>query len=100
MLSALCAPRSRSIARLSKSTPETPAKASRERQAPDRLDSGQVVVDATGEVFGDAPNIAARVRRRRPGSILVTAAVQRRTAGLFVAEDRGQHELEGMSARP
>src|ERR1700722_3312081 len=24
------------------------------------LDSGQVVVDATGEVFGDAPNIAAR----------------------------------------
>ena len=26
------------------------------------LDSGQVVVDATGEVFGDAPNIAARVQ--------------------------------------
>ena len=29
------------------------------------LDSGQVVVDATGEVFGDAPNIAARVRAPR-----------------------------------
>ena len=26
------------------------------------LDSGQVVVDATGEVFGEAPNIAARVQ--------------------------------------
>jgi class 3 adenylate cyclase len=26
------------------------------------LDSGQVVVDATGEVFGDAPNVAARVQ--------------------------------------
>jgi class 3 adenylate cyclase len=26
------------------------------------LDSGQVVVDSTGEVFGEAPNVAARVR--------------------------------------
>jgi predicted ATPase len=63
------------------------------------LDSGQVVVDATGEVFGDAPNIAARVQSAAgPGSILVTATVQRQTAGLFVAEDRGQHELRGLSA--
>jgi class 3 adenylate cyclase len=53
------------------------------------------VVDATGEVFGDAPNIAARVQSgAEPGSILITATVQRRTAGLFVAEERGQHELE------
>ena len=50
------------------------------------LDSGQVVVDATGEVFGDAPNIAARVQgAAEPGSILITATVQRQTAGLFVA---------------
>jgi class 3 adenylate cyclase len=63
------------------------------------LDSGQVVVDATGEVFGEAPNIAARVQSAaEPGSILMTAAVQRQTAGLFVAEDRGQHELKGVSA--
>ena len=63
------------------------------------LDSGQVVVDATGEVFGDAPNIAARVQgAAEPGSILITAAVQRQTAGLFVAEERGQHELKGLSA--
>ena len=62
------------------------------------LDSGQVVVDATGEVFGEAPNIAARVQSAaEPGSILITATVQRQTAGLFVAEDRGQHELKGMS---
>jgi class 3 adenylate cyclase len=62
------------------------------------LDSGQVVVDATGEVFGDPPNIAARVQSAaEPGSILITAAVQRQTAGLFVAEDRGQHELKGLS---
>ena len=70
-----------------------------ELQARIGLDSGQVVVDATGEVFGDAPNIAARVQSAAdPGSILITAAVQRQTAGLFVAEDRGQHELKGMSA--
>jgi class 3 adenylate cyclase/predicted ATPase len=63
------------------------------------LDSGQVVVDATGEVFGDAPNIAARVQSAAgPGSILITATVQRQTAGLFVAEDRGQHALKGVSA--
>ena len=63
------------------------------------LDFGQVVVDATGEVFGDAPNIAARVQgAAEPGSILITATVQRQTAGLFVAEDRGQHELKGVSA--
>src|SRR5271155_5759232 len=63
------------------------------------LDSGQLVVDATGEVFGDAPNIAARVQgAAAPGSILITATVQRQTAGLFVAEDRGQHELKGLSA--
>jgi class 3 adenylate cyclase len=63
------------------------------------LDSGQVVVDTTGEVFGEAPNIAARVESAaEPGSILITAAVQRQTAGLFVAEDRGQQELQGVSA--
>ena len=54
------------------------------------------MVDATGEVFGDAPNIAARVQgAAEPGSILITATVQRQTAGLFVAEDRGQHDTQG-----
>ncbi len=62
------------------------------------LESGPVVVDATGEVFGDAPNVAARVQgAAEPGAILVTAAVQRQTAGLFVAEDFGAHELKGVS---
>ena len=58
-----------------------------------------MVVDATGEVFGDAPNIAARVQgAAEPGSILVTASVQRQTAGLFVAEDKGAHDLKGVPA--
>ena len=63
------------------------------------LKSGQVVVDATGEVFGEAPNVAARVQSlAEPGCILITATVQRQTAGLFVAEDRGAHALKGVAA--
>ena len=62
------------------------------------LASGPVVVDATGEVFGEAPNVAARVQAlAEPSAVLVTAAVQRQTAGLFVAEDRGAHELKGVT---
>ena len=70
-----------------------------ELQARIGLESGQVVVDATGEVFGDAPNIAARVQSAaEPGSILITATVQRQTAGLFVVEDKGAHDLKGVTA--
>ena len=62
------------------------------------LESGLVVVDATGEVFGDAPNIAARVQAAaEPGSVLVTGSVQRQVAGLFVVEEKGAHELKGVA---
>ncbi|MGO9429661.1 adenylate/guanylate cyclase domain-containing protein, partial [Rhodoblastus sp.] len=61
------------------------------------IESGSVVVDAAGEVFGEAPNVAARVQAAaEPGTVLVTATVQRQTAGLFVAEDKGAHELKGV----
>jgi class 3 adenylate cyclase len=60
------------------------------------LDSGPVVIDSLGEVFGDAPNIAARVQAlAEPGAVMVTARVQHQIAGLFVAEDRGAHALKG-----
>jgi class 3 adenylate cyclase len=60
------------------------------------LESGPVVVDATGEVFGDAPNVAARVQAAaEPASVLITMNVQRQVAGLFVVEDRGAHALKG-----
>ncbi len=58
--------------------------------------TGPVVVDSAGEIFGDAPNIAARVQTLAdPGTVLITARVQRQVAGLFVAEDRGAHGLKG-----
>jgi class 3 adenylate cyclase len=61
------------------------------------IDSGPVVVDAAGEIFGDVPNIAARAQAlAEPGSVVVTARVQRQIAGLFVAEERGTHELKGV----
>ena len=62
------------------------------------LETGSVVVDAAGEVFGDAPNIAARVQAAaEPGSVVVTGSVQRQVAGLFVVEDKGAHELKGVA---
>ena len=60
------------------------------------LESGPVIVDTAGEVFGEAPNIAARVQAAaEPGTVLVTSTVQRQVAGLFIVEDRGAHELKG-----
>ena len=62
------------------------------------IESGPVVVEATGEVFGDAPNLAARVQAEaEPGSVLITLNVQRQVAGLFVAEEQSARELKGVS---
>ncbi len=61
------------------------------------IETGPVVVDAAGEIYGDAPNTAARVQAlAEPGTVVVTAQVQRQIAGLFVAEERGSHELKGV----
>ena len=61
------------------------------------VESGPAVLDASGEVYGDVANIAARVQAlAQPGAVLVTARVQRQVAGLFVAEERGTHTLKGV----
>jgi hypothetical protein len=74
------------------------AKGAPELSARVGLESGPVVVEATGEVFGDAPNIAARVQAAaEPGSVLVTMNVQRQVAGLFVAEEHGAKALKGIA---
>jgi class 3 adenylate cyclase len=62
------------------------------------LDSGRAVVDAAGEVFGETPNVAARVEAlAEPGAIIVTANVQRQVAGLFVVQERGPSNLKGVA---
>jgi predicted ATPase len=62
------------------------------------LEAGPVVIDSTAEIFGDAPNIAARVQAvAEPGEVLVTAAVQRQIAGLFMVDERGSHRLKGIA---
>ena len=61
------------------------------------IETGPVVVDTTGEIFGDVPNVAARAQAlAEPGTIVVTARVQRQIAGLFVVKERGSHDLKGM----
>ena len=65
------------------------------------VDSGAVVVGAGAgketDAFGDAPNIAARVQAvAEPGTVLITDAVHRLVAGLFVVEDRGAQALKGI----
>ena len=61
------------------------------------LESGRVVVDSSGEVYGEAPNVAARVQSAAaPGEIWITLGVHRQIAGLFVAEDKGEHDLKGV----
>ncbi len=61
------------------------------------IETGPVVVDAAGEIFGDAPNVASRVQAlAEPGAIMITGQVQRQIAGLFVAEERGGHQLKGL----
>ena len=60
------------------------------------VDSGAVVVGAGAgkdtDVFGDTPNIAARVQSSaEPGTVVITDALHRLVSGLFVVEDRGVH---------
>ena len=48
------------------------------------IETGPMVVDATGEIYGDAPNTAARVQTiAEPGSVIVTARVQRQNRRPF-----------------
>ena len=65
------------------------------------IDSGAVVVGAgagkEADVFGDTPNIAARVQAAAaPGTVLISADTHRLVSGLFVVEDRGAQALKGI----
>ncbi|MBI3758335.1 MAG: AAA family ATPase [Deltaproteobacteria bacterium] len=65
------------------------------------IDSGAVVIGqgagAEADVFGDTPNIAARVEAAAdPDTVAITNATHRLLAGLFVVEDRGAHDFKGI----
>jgi class 3 adenylate cyclase/tetratricopeptide (TPR) repeat protein len=65
------------------------------------IDSGLVVIGQGAgnhaEVFGEVPNIAARVQAiAEPGTVAATDTTHRLVAGLFVVEDRGAQELRGV----
>jgi len=65
------------------------------------IDSGPVVVGKGAgneiDVFGDPPNIAARVESvAEPGTVAITDATQRLVSGLFIVEERGAQALKGI----
>jgi class 3 adenylate cyclase len=65
------------------------------------IDSGLVVIGKgagnEAEVFGDVPNIAARVQATAaPGNVAITGATHRLVSGLFVVEDCGAQEIKGL----
>ena len=67
-------------------------------------DSGPVVVGAGAgkdiDVFGEAPNNAARAQAlAAPGTVVINAATHKLVSGLFVVEDRGAQALKA-SDRP
>jgi class 3 adenylate cyclase len=65
------------------------------------IDSGPVVVDAVGEIFGDVPNVAARAQAlAEPGAVIVTTRVQRQVAGLFVAARHRDRRHAGRHREP
>ena len=62
------------------------------------IHAGPVVMDAGGYVFGEVPNVAARVQAAAaPGELVISAPVHRLVAGKVVAEDRGPQSLKGLA---
>src|SRR6516162_917264 len=65
------------------------------------IQTGSVVMGRGGgreaDVFGDVPNVASRVQSiAEPDSVVITAAVHKLVSELFVVEDYGAHQLEGI----
>jgi class 3 adenylate cyclase/tetratricopeptide (TPR) repeat protein len=61
------------------------------------MHTGPVVVADGGAIFGETPNVAARVQSAAdPETVAITEATQRLTAGMFVVEERGPRALKGV----
>jgi class 3 adenylate cyclase len=68
------------------------------------IHSGVVVVGVgagkDADVFGDAPNIAARIQEAAdPGTVVLTEDTHRLISGLFMVEGRGAPVLKGIERR-
>ena len=75
------------------------AKGAPELSARIGIESGPVVVEASGEVFGDAPNIAARVQSAaEPGSVLITATSSGRRPDFSSPRTAGRTNSRGVGA--
>jgi class 3 adenylate cyclase/tetratricopeptide (TPR) repeat protein len=66
------------------------------------IHAGPVVVgdsdNKSANVFGDTPNVAARVQAAAGrNTVVVSAAVHQLVSGLFVVEDRGAQTLKGIA---
>lgn len=62
------------------------------------IHAGFLIVERTGEIFGDTANIAARVQTAaRPGMVFITDAMTQLLGGRCLSEDRGKFELKGIS---
>jgi class 3 adenylate cyclase len=83
----------RALAELNRSNTGKPAVVARIT-----IDSGPVVVDVVGQILGEVLNIAVQARAlAEPGAVVVTARVQQQVADLFVANERGSYQLNGVS---
>jgi len=61
------------------------------------IHTGEVVISEDGDIFGETPNVAARVQTAaEPDTVVISAATHRLVSGLFVVEERGPCELKGM----
>ena len=61
------------------------------------MHTGPLVIGDDGRVFGDTPNIAARIQAEaEPDTVVVSAATHQLVSGLFLVENRGPHALKGV----
>lgn len=61
------------------------------------IHAGFLVVERSGEIFGDTPNIAARVQSAaQPGTVFISEAMLQLLAGRCRTENAGRFELKGI----
>ena len=60
------------------------------------IDSGPMVIDAAGEIFGELPKVAAQVQAASEPSTEMISTQERQISGPLVTEERGSPELKSV----